>query len=106
MLTSKASQKKGRRRAKPAFQSKSMFAAVDLGTNNCRLLIAEPRGKRFRVVDSYSQIVRLGEGMSASGVLSDDAISRTLSITRRTLPDASRLPSSSGGMTAAEALGG
>ncbi|MFC6200184.1 Ppx/GppA phosphatase family protein [Ponticaulis profundi] len=79
MLTSKASQKKGRRRAKPAFQSKSMFAAVDLGTNNCRLLIAEPRGKRFRVVDSYSQIVRLGEGMSASGVLSDDAISRTLS---------------------------
>ena len=78
MLTSKASQKKGRRRTKKNSQSRSMFAAVDLGTNNCRLLIAEPQGKRFRVVDSYSQIVRLGEGLSTSGKLSDDAMARTL----------------------------
>ena len=84
MLTSKAppSKKKGRRRPKKSSARTSMFAAVDLGTNNCRLLIAEPHGKRFRVVDSYSQIVRLGEGMSASGKLSDAAIERTLKALR------------------------
>lgn len=80
MLTSKApSKKKGRRRSKRSSSQSAMFAAVDLGTNNCRLLIAEPQGKRFRVVDSYSQIVRLGEGLSASGELSEAAINRTLS---------------------------
>ncbi len=42
-------------------------AALDLGTNNCRLLLAIPRGRGFRVVDSYSRIVRLGEGLSQSG---------------------------------------
>ena len=52
------------------------FAAVDLGTNNCRLLIAEAEGPRFRVVDGYSQIVRLGEGLAASGKLSDAAMAR------------------------------
>ena len=79
MLTSKApSKKKGRRRSKRSSSQSAMFAAVDLGTNNCRLLIAEPQGKRFRVVDSYSQIVRLGEGLSASGELSEAAINRTL----------------------------
>lgn len=55
-----------------------MYAAVDLGTNNCRLLIAQPQGKRFRVVDSYSHIVRLGEGVSDSGRLSDEAMARTV----------------------------
>lgn len=81
MLTTKASpsQQKVRRRSKRSNTKEAMFAAVDLGTNNCRLLIAEPRGKRFRVVDSYSQIVRLGEGLTASGELSEAAITRTLS---------------------------
>lgn len=81
MLTSSAppKKKKGRRRSKKSSAQKAMFAAVDLGTNNCRLLIAEPQGKRFRVVDSFSQIVRLGEGLSSSGRLSDDAIARTFS---------------------------
>ncbi len=81
MLTSKSSpsKKKGRRRSKRSPARSAAFAAVDLGTNNCRLLIAEPQGKRFRVVDSYSQIVRLGEGMSVSGELSDAAIERTMS---------------------------
>jgi exopolyphosphatase/guanosine-5'-triphosphate,3'-diphosphate pyrophosphatase len=53
-------------------------AALDLGTNNCRLLVARPAGGGFRVVDAFSRIVRLGEGLSASGILSEDAIARTL----------------------------
>ncbi|MGE3142116.1 MAG: Ppx/GppA family phosphatase [Hyphomonadaceae bacterium] len=54
------------------------FAALDLGTNNCRLLVAEPAGASFRVLDGYSQIVRLGEGLSATGRLSEAAIARTM----------------------------
>ena len=52
------------------------FAALDLGTNNCRLLMAEIDGASFRVVDGYSEIVRLGEGLSATGKLSDAAMAR------------------------------
>jgi len=60
-----------------------LYAALDLGTNNCRLLIARPAaagGGRpgFRVVDSFSRIVRLGEGLSRTGRLSQAAIERTL----------------------------
>jgi len=55
------------------------FAALDLGTNNCRLLIARPQGDGFTVIDAFSRIVRLGEGLAASGRLSDAAIDRTLS---------------------------
>jgi exopolyphosphatase/guanosine-5'-triphosphate,3'-diphosphate pyrophosphatase len=54
------------------------FAALDLGTNNCRLLIARPAGAGFRVVDAFSRIVRLGEGLAASGALSPEAMGRTL----------------------------
>lgn len=54
------------------------FAALDLGTNNCRLLIASPRGRGFRVFDAFSRIVRLGEGMSSSGALSEAAMTRTI----------------------------
>jgi exopolyphosphatase/guanosine-5'-triphosphate,3'-diphosphate pyrophosphatase len=55
------------------------FAAIDLGTNNCRLLVAAPvRGGGFRVVDSFSRIVRLGEGVAGSGTLSEDAMARTV----------------------------
>jgi exopolyphosphatase / guanosine-5'-triphosphate,3'-diphosphate pyrophosphatase len=55
-----------------------VYAALDLGTNNCRLLVARPDGAGFRVVDAFSRIVRLGEGLSASGRLSDPAMDRTL----------------------------
>jgi exopolyphosphatase/guanosine-5'-triphosphate,3'-diphosphate pyrophosphatase len=55
------------------------LAALDLGTNNCRLLIARPEGERFVIVDAFSRIVRLGEGLATSGRLSDAAIDRTLS---------------------------
>ncbi|MEG3181897.1 Ppx/GppA phosphatase family protein [Sphingomonas sp. LT1P40] len=54
------------------------FAALDLGTNNCRLLIARPQGSGFTVVDAFSRIVRLGEGLASSGRLSDAAIERTI----------------------------
>lgn len=56
----------------------SCYAALDLGTNNCRLLIATPAGGGFRVVEAYSRIVRLGEGLAASGRLSDAAMDRAL----------------------------
>jgi len=56
-----------------------LFAALDLGTNNCRLLIAAAGpGGRFRIVDSFSRVIRLGEGLAQTGVLSDDAIARTI----------------------------
>ncbi|MFI4976531.1 MAG: Ppx/GppA phosphatase family protein [Caulobacterales bacterium] len=54
------------------------FAALDLGTNNCRLLIATPTPRGFRVIDAYSRIVRLGEGLSRSGRLSDEAMERAI----------------------------
>lgn len=54
------------------------FGALDLGTNNCRLLIAEPVGDGFRVVDSFSRIVRLGEGFAANRQLSRKASRRTI----------------------------
>jgi len=54
------------------------YAALDLGTNNCRLLIAKPEGDGFVVIDAFSRIVRLGEGLSASGRLSDAAIDRAI----------------------------
>lgn len=55
-----------------------VYAALDLGTNNCRLLIACPSGDGFRVVDSFSRIIRLGEGISATGSISEAAIDRAL----------------------------
>jgi exopolyphosphatase/guanosine-5'-triphosphate,3'-diphosphate pyrophosphatase len=54
------------------------YAALDLGTNNCRLLVARPSGDGFRVVDAFSRIVRLGEGVSLSGRLSDAAVDRAI----------------------------
>jgi exopolyphosphatase/guanosine-5'-triphosphate,3'-diphosphate pyrophosphatase len=55
-----------------------VYAALDLGTNNCRLLIARPHEKSFRVLDGFTRIVRLGEGLSTTGRLSDAAMERTI----------------------------
>ena len=67
-------QARGRLRAAP------LFAALDLGTNNCRLLIASPtRSGRLRIADSFSRTVRLGEGLAQTGVLSEAAITRAVS---------------------------
>ena len=55
-----------------------IMAALDLGTNNCRLLVARHAGSGFHVIDAFSRIVRLGEGVSQTGRLSEAAINRTL----------------------------
>jgi exopolyphosphatase/guanosine-5'-triphosphate,3'-diphosphate pyrophosphatase len=54
------------------------YAALDLGTNNCRLLIARPTADGFRVVDAFSRIIRLGEGVAGSGRISEAAIARAV----------------------------
>ncbi|MYE60101.1 MAG: Ppx/GppA family phosphatase [Alphaproteobacteria bacterium] len=55
-----------------------VYAALDLGTNNCRLLVVRPSERGFDVVDSFSRIVRLGEGLQITGRLSEKAIERTI----------------------------
>jgi exopolyphosphatase/guanosine-5'-triphosphate,3'-diphosphate pyrophosphatase len=55
-----------------------VFAALDLGTNNCRLLVGARLGDGFRVLDSFSRIVRLGEGLQVTGQLSDAAQERAI----------------------------
>lgn len=60
-----------------------VYAALDLGTNNCRLLIARPHDKSFRVLDGFTRIVRLGEGLSTTGRLSDAAMERTIEALRQ-----------------------
>jgi exopolyphosphatase/guanosine-5'-triphosphate,3'-diphosphate pyrophosphatase len=59
-----------------------VYGALDLGTNNCRLLLARPSRRGFRVVDAFSRIIRLGEGVSQSGRLSDAAMTRTIDALR------------------------
>ncbi|MCK0127322.1 Ppx/GppA phosphatase family protein [Erythrobacter sp. F6033] len=54
------------------------YAALDLGTNNCRLLIARPSGRDFTVIDAFSRVVKLGEDLAKTGRLSDEAMDRAL----------------------------
>jgi len=58
--------------------ARETFAAVDLGTNNCRLLVARRAGRGFRIVDAFSRIVRLGEGLAQTGKLSQAAMDRSI----------------------------
>lgn len=58
---------------------RTLYGALDLGTNNCRLLIARPAAQGFRVVDAFSRIVRLGQGLTSGGRISPAAMQRTLS---------------------------
>ena len=67
-----------RRRRKSSDTRSKIIAALDLGTNNCRLLIAYPEPGGFKVIDGFSQIVRLGEGVASSGKLSEAAMDRTV----------------------------
>ena len=77
-----AAQKPTRRRTKrrssggnsPQSKRPPTYAALDLGTNNCRLLVARASGDSFKVVDSYSRAVRLGNGLTATGRLSDESM--------------------------------
>lgn len=65
-----------RQGARASGREAPLYAALDLGTNNCRLLIARPTREGFRVVDSFSRIVRLGEGLGRTGRLADAAMNR------------------------------
>jgi exopolyphosphatase/guanosine-5'-triphosphate,3'-diphosphate pyrophosphatase len=55
-----------------------LFAGIDLGTNNCRMLVGTPNGNSFQVLDSFSRVVRLGEGLYETGNLSEIAMDRAL----------------------------
>lgn len=59
-----------------------VYGALDLGTNNCRLLLARPSRRGFRVIDAFSRIIRLGEGVSQSRTLSEAAMVRTIEALR------------------------
>lgn len=62
--------------------SPNVYGALDLGTNNCRLLVAKPSRRGFVVVDAFSRIIRLGEGVQATGRLSESAQKRTIAALR------------------------
>lgn len=64
--------------AKVATKGGEAYAALDLGTNNCRLLIARPSGRDFTVIDAFSRVVKLGEDLATTGRLSDKAMDRAL----------------------------
>ncbi|HET8534102.1 MAG TPA: Ppx/GppA phosphatase family protein [Sphingomicrobium sp.] len=66
------------RRAIQPHKQRHTYGALDLGTNNCRLLIARPTDGGFTVIDAFSRIVRLGDGLSQSGKLSDEAMDRAV----------------------------
>ena len=65
-------------RRPPHHHFRQAYAAIDLGTNNCRLLIARPASENFVVIDAFSRVVRLGEGLAQTGRLSDAAMERAL----------------------------
>jgi len=69
------------RHERPAVNGRAgtTYAALDLGTNNCRLLVARPSAEGFHVVDAFSRIIRLGEGITSTGRISEAAIARAVS---------------------------
>lgn len=71
-----------RRMARQQRKQADVYAALDLGTNNCRLLVAKPSKNGLRIVDSFSRIVRLGEGMGKNRRLGEEAIGRTIQALR------------------------
>ncbi len=68
--------------APPTPDPSELYAALDLGTNSCRMLIAQPKGTQFHVVDSFSKPVQLGQGLEASGRLSRSGMARTIQALR------------------------
>lgn len=73
-VSDQGKRRRSRRRARKNGQASATFAALDLGTNNCRLLIAKEHGESFRIIDSYSKVVRLGQGLASSGALSQTSM--------------------------------
>lgn len=72
----------GRDGSAPRQRDNAVYAALDLGTNNCRLLVARPQGDSFRVIDAFSRIVRLGERLATTGELGMSAMDRTVDALR------------------------
>jgi exopolyphosphatase/guanosine-5'-triphosphate,3'-diphosphate pyrophosphatase len=68
--------------ALPGPGSAPLYAALDLGTNSCRMLIAQPLGSQFSIIDSFSKSVQLGVGLEASGRLSRSSMGRTIQALR------------------------
>jgi exopolyphosphatase/guanosine-5'-triphosphate,3'-diphosphate pyrophosphatase len=68
----------GRKSGSGARRNGAVYGAIDLGTNNCRMLLARRIQSGFQVVDAYSRIVRLGEGLTVTGKLSDSAMERAI----------------------------
>src|SRR5690606_26844755 len=66
----------------PRTAGRPAYAGIDLGTSNCRLLIARPADDGFVVIDAFSRVVRLGEGLAQTGRLSDTAMDRALGALR------------------------
>lgn len=75
-------QSQGGNARQPRTNSAEPYGALDLGTNNCRLLIARPSSHGLQVVDAFSRIVRLGEGLGRTGLLNDAAMDRTIEALR------------------------
>ena len=71
-------QRHGARQIKSPDAVKGLYAALDLGTNSCRMLIAKPDGLNFAIVDAFSKSVRLGSDLERTGILSQGGVSRTL----------------------------
>ncbi|TIX51102.1 Ppx/GppA phosphatase family protein [Alteraurantiacibacter aquimixticola] len=69
-------------RRPPHHNYRQAYAAIDLGTNNCRLLIAKPSDENFVVIDAFSRVVRLGEGLAQTNRLSDKAMDRAVGALR------------------------
>jgi len=69
-----AGRKRNRRKRAPS----PVYGAIDLGTNNCRMLLAHRTGSGFQVIDAFSRVVRLGEGVAAEGNLSEEAMDRAV----------------------------
>ena len=74
----KSVRRRNRKRGSNRGKRPPAYAALDLGTNNCRLLIARPQGDSFKVIDSYSRVVRLGQGLTSTGRLSEEAMDATI----------------------------
>lgn len=68
------------RRARDGVRADGLYAALDLGTNNCRLLVAQATRRGFRVVEGFSRPTRLGEGLARTGLLAEAAMARTVDV--------------------------
>jgi len=55
-------------------------AAIDIGTNSVRLLVADIEGDALKTIDRRTQITRLGQGVNQTRRLDPEAIKRTVAV--------------------------